>query len=86
MPSSTSTLTAFAFHHVKLLVTPRLPDAPAVDTATLHVLLQQAVLEAYGNVGASLGNAMTILSVAKMPPASSNDKSAREVIVRISNA
>lgn len=80
------TLSAFDFHFVKLLVVPRSSDVAPVDRATLHNLMQQAALEAFGTVGASLGDAMTIADVANESPAHATDKSTREVILRLANS
>ena len=82
----TSTLSDFDFYYVKLLVSPRSSETRPIDHATLHVLLQQAALEAHGTVGASLGSAMTIVNISNVSPEGSDSSLAREVVLRLSSS
>lgn len=78
------TLTDFDFHYVKLLVSPRSPDTMPIDQATLHTLLQRTALESFGTIGASLGEAVSIVETGTNAPSGVTEASAREVTLRLS--
>ena len=88
--ATTTTLSSFDSHYLKLLVCPRYSQDATIDKATLHILLQQAAIESFGTVGAgaisSIGDGMDIVYISNISPEYAEDEKAREVILKVASS